>query len=63
MADVADRAEIEEFQVEARIRSIRNKGREIYPKGVCCHCEEPFVANSLKLFCDSDCSKDYELGK
>ena len=63
MADVADRAEVEEFSVAARIDVIRNQGRELYPKGECHYCEYEFGKGSPKLFCDSDCSSGHEASK
>lgn len=64
MADEADYTDMQsEFLMSARIRDIRNQGRELNPKGACHWCDEPFEHVSQKLFCDSDCSFDYERSK
>jgi len=60
-ADILDASqEIEQHILDARINSIRQTGRLITPNGTCRWCKEIFETGSEKLFCDSDCSEDYE---
>lgn len=59
-ADPLDAAEATQAQLMTmRIASIRNQGREIMPMGVCHNCGEP-LESPKHLFCDMDCSHDYE---
>lgn len=61
-ADPVDQADaLHTLITENRIKSIRSQGREINPSGFCHFCEEPVHGN--KLFCDADCSTDYERTK
>ncbi|OFA33323.1 hypothetical protein BAE46_01015 [Glaciecola punicea] len=47
--------------IKHKVRSIRNKKRELNPSGACRWCLEPFEdPKSQKLFCDTDCSSDFE---
>ncbi|AYA64275.1 DUF2116 family Zn-ribbon domain-containing protein [Alteromonas sp. RKMC-009] len=61
-ADPLDAAtHMEEHMKQRAIQNIRNKGRELRPKGCCYFCAEELPKGSL--FCDSDCSHDFELMK
>jgi hypothetical protein len=62
--DTIDQADETESRLhEMRIQAIRRAGRELQPGGECWWCNKPFEIGSPKLFCNSDCSTDYERGK
>lgn len=64
MADVVDKAdEHQAFMMQMQLDTISRKGREAHPKGECIWCESPFDSGSLKLFCNANCSRDWELHK
>ena len=59
--DVVDIAqEHSEQLLAAKLKDIQSRDRELNPNGNCYWCDEPFPPHSEKLFCDSDCSFDYE---
>lgn len=61
-ADPIDAAQnIQDGVVAMTIQAIRNKPRELLPKGSCHWCKEPL--ESLQLFCDTDCNHDYDKNK
>ncbi len=61
-ADPLDYTQKMQEQVTAlRIEAIRNRGRELHPVGSCYFCGEP--VGPEHLFCDADCSYDYERSK
>ncbi len=65
-ADPLDHAlDMQEQAVSYAIQSIRNNSnrRELYPKGICHWCDEPFSGEPERLFCDEDCSGDYHKHK
>jgi hypothetical protein len=65
-ADILDQAsDMQEKAVSQAIQAIRNSAnhRELYPKGVCHWCDEPFSDEPERLFCDEDCSGDYQKHK
>lgn len=55
--DIAQR--VSELMLDVAINNARPKGRALHPKGSCHYCEES-LENTEKLFCDMDCSEDYE---
>jgi len=60
MGDLLDATDaIEQAILDQRIAAIRNKQREINPKGSCHWCDERFEPGSQHIFCDADCSDDY----
>ena len=61
-ADVLDAAqEIEQRILDAKLEAMRQASapRALNPKLSCYWCSEPFEQGSEKLFCDSECSEDY----
>jgi hypothetical protein len=57
--DIDHAQRISEMLLDVSIKNARPKGRALVPKGDCHFCEEKLdVAD--KLFCDLDCSKDWE---
>ena len=61
MGDMLDATDaIEQTILDHRINAIRSAARTHHPVGKCHWCEEPFSHGSQKIFCDSDCSEDYE---
>jgi hypothetical protein len=62
MADDADRAQAEiDAEVELARRAARPASR-LLATGHCHNCEEP-LHKPRQLFCDNDCSQDYEARK
>lgn len=62
MADIIDDAgDIEQQHRDAAIQAALEQARanRMNPKGACYNCGEPM--KPLQLFCDADCSADYEL--
>lgn len=60
MSDEIDHAQrTSELLLEVAIQNARPKGRALHPKGVCHFCDE-LLDVAAKLFCDMDCSEDYE---
>lgn len=45
--------------LDAAIQNARPKGRALVPKGSCHFCDE-HLGDAAKLFCDLDCSTDWE---
>lgn len=60
--DVFDQTDVVESKLlDLRIQAARSAEREIEPIGECHNCGEPFTeADTHKLFCDSECSTDWE---
>lgn len=57
--DVIDRASQEEENIlKANIAAAKRKTFHLEPKGNCWFCDEKI--EGAKLFCDQDCSCDYE---
>lgn len=67
MADEADLANEQADRWLERALSAATSGPRLAPKGSCYFCDEPFDAASpdaaKRLFCDADCSADYEREK
>ena len=64
--DLLDKASsTEELIMEKRIASVRaaSHSREFPPKGKCYNCNEDFEKQDQRLFCDSECTKDFELAR
>lgn len=61
-ADILDASqEIEQNILDARIEALRATApKRNQPKGFCQWCNEPFASGDERIFCDSDCSEDYE---
>lgn len=60
MADEIDMTnEVEQLVIDAQIKAIRSRGRELEPDGLCRWCDEPFPDGSQKLFCDQQCATDH----
>ncbi len=58
--DELDHAQgISELLLNVAITNARPKGRALVPKGCCHYCEEPSEISD-QLFCDIDCSMDWE---
>jgi hypothetical protein len=58
--DELDHAQrISEMFLDVAIENARPKGRALVPKGTCYNCDEKFQ-DANKLFCDLDCSEDWE---
>lgn len=65
MADEIDLAnEQSERWLNQAIANMGKNSVKLAPRGTCYYCEASFEPTDeekhLKLFCDSDCSKDYE---
>ncbi len=61
MADFIDNTNDRENHLkEMRIANIRAQQRELQPIGSCHWCGEVFTQADPRLFCDPDCSGDYE---
>lgn len=61
-ADILDLVSEQQDTInKMRIAEIRNRGRELEPCGECHFCESP--VQGQQLFCDADCSQDYERTK
>lgn len=66
MADFADEGQaLEELALQQALENHRKNTaeRKLLPRGLCYNCDEPLeVVNGLnaKLFCNSDCSEDWE---
>ena len=61
-ADQIDNAnEMADAYIESAISAARvtNKNSRLVAKGACHNCDEPLPCPG-QLFCDSDCSEDYE---
>jgi hypothetical protein len=59
-SDILDQAQlITQHQIDQQIAAARTEKR-VQPTGECQWCSEPFEDNSLKLYCDADCSHDHE---
>jgi hypothetical protein len=59
MADDADRAQLE---IDAELEHARRTARrapKLLATGCCHNCDEP-LHDRKQLFCDNDCSEDYE---
>jgi hypothetical protein len=62
--DTIDQSDETETRLQKlRIQAICKSGRELNPMGACHWCRDRFESGSKKLFCNSDCSADYERGK
>ena len=60
MADEIDMTnDVEQSVMDAQIKAIRNRGRELEPEGFCHWCDHEFPKGSKKLFCDEQCSRDH----
>lgn len=62
MADIFEQAsELEQRERDASIKAALEKAKanRMNPKGACYNCDEPL--KPMQLFCDADCSADYEL--
>lgn len=62
-ADILDATqEIEQKLLDLRLAAIRagSGTRQLPPKGACHWCDERFTHGSEHIFCDADCSEDYE---
>ena len=60
MSDQCGQADkIIEMNLNVGIMTARNYKREVDPCGFCHNCHE-FVDYPSQLFCDSECSEDYE---
>ncbi|MBC8738524.1 hypothetical protein F6X40_17330 [Paraburkholderia sp. UCT31] len=64
MPDFADDASaLEELALQQALQAHRNKGRQLAPKGTCHFCDSPLEkveGKDVQLFCDVNCSKDWE---
>jgi hypothetical protein len=56
---VDDANSIADQMLDVAITNARSKGRALSPKGSCHFCEEKTTIKG-QLFCDIDCSDDYE---
>ena len=58
MDSLDDAQAVTETLLNAAINNARSKGRALLPKGKCYFCDE--LLRPQALFCDIDCSEDYE---
>lgn len=56
--DDVDRAQQQQAPIERQAIEYRKPVPKIKPEGFCHYCFEP--AAPPKLFCDSDCARDYD---
>lgn len=57
--DILDHAQtVSDLMLDVAIQNARPKGRALTPKKACHFCDEP--VDGEKLFCDMDCSADWE---